>query len=466
MKALLVLASLLAASAQAGTLSLEAYLDQVRQANPQLRSQRSQDIAYSLAAKEPLVAYSPQLKAQAQRVGDQREPMIAFSPEATYANGWGLGLSKLFGTGTYVGLDYAGGYTDLVFPAGSFVSASPSYDHSFGVTLSQPLWRNFMASEVEAARLQAEASAEAQRAGNRYAAQAVLFQARQTYLQLQATRQVTAIQAESLERNQKILEWTKSKYADNLADRVDVLQVEAALRQVDLGLRGAREAEAKLATQFNSLRGQAPGAPVEDLGVLAEPASLPAAKAERPDIAAAQAALRASDAFVESVEQRFTPDVSVFASLAVTGRDPELGPAASEAFGGLHPNNVVGVKMTANLDFSLMKEVLAGAERAKGAGEAGLADKQAGYARDWADLRAQWDSLQQKLALARELEGVQREKAEREKVRYRDGRTTNFQVLRFEDDYNLSRIQTLQLSALAGVLEGQARFYNGDDQPW
>jgi outer membrane protein TolC len=68
--------------------------------------------------------------------------------------------------------------------------------------------------------------------------------------------------------------------------------------------------------------------------------------------------------------------------------------------------------------------------------------------------------------LARELVELQREKAEREKIRYRDGRTTNFQVLRFEDDYNLSRIQVLQLGAQAIVLEAQARYYNGEDKPW
>jgi outer membrane protein TolC len=74
--------------------------------------------------------------------------------------------------------------------------------------------------------------------------------------------------------------------------------------------------------------------------------------------------------------------------------------------------------------------------------------------------------LQARLSLAQELEKLQGEKAEREKTRYRDGRTTNFQVLRFEDDYSLARIQILQLLANARVLEAQARFYNGDDQPW
>jgi hypothetical protein len=76
------------------------------------------------------------------------------------------------------------------------------------------------------------------------------------------------------------------------------------------------------------------------------------------------------------------------------------------------------------------------------------------------------DAVVFRLVLAQELEKLQGEKAEREKSRYRDGRTTNFQVLRFEDDYSLARIQILQLLANARAIEAQARFYNGDDQPW
>ena len=81
-------------------------------------------------------------------------------------------------------------------------------------------------------------------------------------------------------------------------------------------------------------------------------------------------------------------------------------------------------------------------------------------------MEEQWKGVQARLTLATELEKLQGEKADREKARYRDGRTTNFQVLRFEDDYSLARVQILQLLANARVLEAQARFYNGDDLPW
>ena len=458
---------LVASGLHAETLTLESYLGQVRQDNPQLRGLRAQDTAYSLAAKEPLTAYSPQLKADAQVYDDKLEPALAaFSPAHTRANGWDLGVSKLFSTGTYVGVDYKGDVTEMIFPTGSPIAAPETTGHQFGVTLSQSLWRNFNGSQTEAGILQAQAGADAARAGNRYGAQAVLFQARSAYVQLETVRQVRALQEESLTRNAKILEWTKQKQADNLADKVDVLQVEAAVRLVALGLATSKQSEAEAAARFNSLRGVDPSAPVGDLEPLSLPSALPASKGDRADIEAARQALKASDAQAETIVQRYTPDISVFANLSANERDADGGKAFGDLSKGEHPQSVVGIKLTANLDRGLLNQVLSGADQAKGAGQAQIEDKKQALAQDWKQLQAQWDGLQARLTLAQELEKLQGEKAEREKSRYRDGRTTNFQVLRFEDDYSLARIQILQLLANARVLEAQARFYNGDDQPW
>jgi len=468
MKSFTLALALLVSGASAQAVSLDAYLDQVRQGNPQLKALRSQDVAYSLAAKEPQTAYSPMLTAQAQLFDDKLEPaMAAFSPERTQSTGYSVGLSKLFSTGTYLGLDYKEDSTEISFPKGGFIGSMPAtIGHQWGVTLNQSLWRNFNASEVKAGIAQAEAGSLAARAGNRYAAQAVLLQARSAYVQLATVRQVMAIQSESLTRNAKILEWTKQKQADNLADKVDVLQVEAVVRQVALGLATSKQSEAEAASRFNALRGEDPGKEVGDLEPLSAPGSLPTAKGDRADLEAARQALRASDAAVDSVIQRYTPDISVFAQLSANERDIDGVKAFGDVSKGQHPQTMVGIKLSANLDRGLFNEVLKGAKEATGAGAAQIEDKRQAAAQDWKQLEEQWKGVQARLSLATELEKLQGEKADREKTRYRDGRTTNFQVLRFEDDYSLARIQILQLLANARVLEAQARFYNGDDLPW
>jgi outer membrane protein TolC len=144
----------------------------------------------------------------------------------------------------------------------------------------------------------------------------------------------------------------------------------------------------------------------------------------------------------------------------------QRNPAETADMGQFQPDTVVGLKFTANLDDTLYHEVLSGARQAQGYGQAEVQSKRLEIAKDWAQLQESFDGVKERLALARQLETLQKEKADREKERYEDGRTTNFQVLRFQDDYNLSRVQTLQLTAQAKELEAQARYYNGDDQPW
>jgi outer membrane protein len=375
-------------------------------------------------------------------------------------------LGKLWSSGTYTALDWQSDQSVVEFPSGGFLSDQNNVGQQFVLTLNQSLWRNFNAAEVKAGLAQARAGADAARAGNRYAAQALLFQARGAYVQLATLREVERIQSESLERNGKILEWTKRKYADNLADKVDVLQVEAALRQVALALDQTREEEAKAVVLFNHLRGAPREEAVDELILPQAPTELPRASLERADLVAAEAALRASEAQVESVRQRFTPDLSLYARLGFNERGTDAAAALADSFEWKHPSTTVGLKLSANLDWGLYREVLKGAKEAQGAGAEQVRGKRAELARDWEQLRESFHGVSRRLALARELVELQREKAEREKIRYRDGRTTNFQVLRFEDDYNLSRIQVLQLGAQAIVLEAQARYYNGEDKPW
>lgn len=471
-------ACLLAGPLGAGTLDVDSYLSQVRQGNAALRGGQAEDAALGLAAKQPLTAYSTQLTGFVQEQNNEEVPQGAsiLSPADTESLTWDSNLSKFFSTGTQVGLDYAGDRTRLLYGAlpaalageeSSFAPLLPPQGFVLGqeltLSVSQSLWRNFMASQVEAGVAKAAADSDAARASNRYQAQALLYQARQAYVSLVTVRQVTAILNESLKRNQKILDWTKQKYDDNLADKVDVLEGEASLRQVALNLAQNREDEAKAVIAFNTLRGALPTAHVDALEPLSAPESLPTPKDARQDLAAAEAALRSSDAQVAGVTQSFTPDLSVFASVGGGERPIYSLPADMQ---GSQPDTMVGLKFSANLDFSLYRQVLAGARQAEGYGQDAVDSKKLQIAQDWAQLKRGFSGVKERLALARQLETLQREKADREKTRYEDGRTTNFQVLRFQDDYNLSRVQVLQLTAQANELEAQARYYNGDDQPW
>ncbi len=470
-KKYLVVALLLSSAltrAEGSSLSLEAYLAQVKEGNRGFKAQQGTDAALRLAALEPQAMLSPYLNGQINYYDDQAEQAISFQPQRTTVSGWDLGVSKQMGfSGTRLSLGYKAQNQALTlapfFPTPGGVE--PTYFNTQGVSVSlvQPLLKDFGAAGYWTAQQKVDATLGAARAMNQFGAAATLFEAQSAYVQVALTRDIMRLLEDSLARNQKLLEWTKAKLADNLADKVDVLQVLAAVKQAELGINQTREELKKSIERFNTLRGRASDQVVEELASLTPAQALPTRVGERLDSVAAALEAKGRDASVQEVKQRYMPQLDLIGSVAGTGGDR---PNPNETLPPDHPTYMVALKLTTILDLPLYTKVLAAAKKAAETSQDDLAQKRLKEAQEWQSLRTQWDSVQENLKLAQELEAVQSEKAEREKRRYLDGRTTNFQVLRFEEDFNQARVNTLRLKVLAAILVAQAEFYNGGGIQW
>jgi outer membrane protein TolC len=382
---------------------------------------------------------------------------------------WEVGLSKqLDYTGTRVSLGYKGTNSDFQLRSFSTGVLGDTYfgQNTYSLGIVQPLLKDFGARGHSILKRKAEAQTGSARMMNRHGAAAVLFEARAAYVSLAAARMVAALLEESLERNQKILQWTEDKFADNLVDKVDVLQVQAALHLVKSGLSAAREELKNSAEKFNTLRGAESAKEIGDLEALGAPSGLPEAKGERFDLLAAEKTVEGNAVMAEEVNERYFPDLSLMASVAGSGGDaPDPVGKGENAFPD-HPTYLVGLKLTTTLDIPLYKKVVDAASMAVTTGQDDMVQRKLKIQLERRTLQGQWDTVQEQLVLARELEAIQKEKAEREKKRYQDGRTTNFQVLRFDEDYAQARIATLRLTAQAAILAAQADFYNGGGITW
>lgn len=69
-----------------------------------------------------------------------------------------------------------------------------------------------------------------------------------------------------------------------------------------------------------------------------------------------------------------------------------------------------------------------------------------------------------RLDMARELETLQKEKLDHERVRFSHGRTTSFQVLQFEGHYSEAQLTRLRMENEALLIKAQARLFNGGQQ--
>lgn len=461
--------------AAAATLELAAYLDQVKQGNLAIRAAISNNHALDLAVREAEAAFSPYFNGELTHV-DNMTPNAnpLFMGNRTQDTYYSAGLSKRWTTGTLTSLTYRNDRARTEYPGGGLalgpgmpvISLSPSSDpyYTAGATfmVSQPLWKDFMAAGQKATVEKVAAQAAAAQAVNRFKIQQVLFSAQQAYVQLALARTVVDLTTASLERNRRILAWAKGREASNLGDRVDTLQSEAAVKQTEVGLVQAQEELENAQTQFNLLRGADQIAPVEPLSELTLAAQALEQKAPRADLLAAEMNVKSQEAAVTEVIHRYLPDISIYASTTLNGRDGDYGTAATQSLSTRYPTTAVGIKISANLDLPLIRDTLEGAKLVNDSGVSDYDQKKRDLEKDWANLKRRWSSISRRLQAARELEALQKEKADREKVRFRNGRTTNFQVLRFEEDYAQAQLLKLRYLAEAAITLAQAQLYNGE----
>lgn len=458
----------------ADTLSLAEYLSQVAAGNAGIRAQQSGQAALGLATREIETAFSPILDADLSYLDAKSAPSSVLAPDHILDTSASLGLSKSWKTGTFTGLSYKydanrtyAGLSSISFGGTSYplTPLDYYYTNGFSLTVSQPLWKNFGAKGTSATLRKTAASASSMQALAGFSIQQTLFQAEQAYVNLALARSVEILQRQSLERNREILQRAARRAKSNLGDRSDVLQAQSAVKQVELGLAQAGDELVGAQRAFNNLRGIPLDAPAERLAELAPPDAILKQAGTRADVVAAQRTLESHQAAVDEIADRYTPDVSVFATLGLNGGSLDRGSAFSQTtdtnFDTNHPSSLVGIKASVNLDFPLYQKVLEGARLAADAGAMEMKQKQADLNRDWNGLAQQWKGLRQRLALADELVQLQKEKADHEKQRLAQGRSSSFQVLRFEEDYAQARLLRLRLAAEARMLAAQAKLFNG-----
>jgi outer membrane protein TolC len=473
-----------ALSGKESPLSLADYLAQVGDKNNTLKSVRQQNSSYDLAAKEPLTAFSPMLTGNykhSETQNIQQPGTIIGSSSDSLASAWDLGISKLFFTGTQVSVGYSSAWDVTEYGAAegsasllnSFSSAQQQQLYSLfntnytgdwytsvpTLSISQSLWKGFMARGANISIEKTRYNYNSLQETNRQQAQDVYYQAEQAYIQLALAQATVEVQQSALERSQKIFEWSSQRARKNLADRADVVASQAAVKSAQVSLESDQQSLSIAARDFNALRGQTDVQVSEHLSGLRLPSeALVQRLADRHDVQAAAWTLKADEAAAEEAVEKYRPDLSAFYNCSFNGADSSYTQAWE------HPDHVAwaaGIKLSANIDFSLIHEVVEGAKGATGSSKQALLQKQSDLDRDWDNLKIQWRNIRQRLGDVEELVALQKEKVELEKARFTHGRTTNYQVLSYENDYSAALLARISLVAEACKVAALAKYYNG-----
>ncbi|HVZ79936.1 MAG TPA: TolC family protein [bacterium] len=439
-------------------LVLDDYLGQVKAKGPAYRAAQASVEGYEKQSHQQDLLYSPQLGlSYGHQSNYQLQPNNPFYPTSTLGDSFIASLSDKLPFGPSISLGYAVTNVNLEFPSsalaflGSLPNYYPEYFQAAPVaSLSMPLVKDFLGTQTHAGAKKVQYQLESASQGAVFQREQVLFNAKVAYWRLALARETLAIRQNTLERSQKIWEWTKRRVARNLADPPDALQAEASVRVAELDLETAQEDERSARLEFNRYRNVPEDQVPEKLGSLED--SLAGMKVEVPEDPAARMDLRATEstalqqkAVFDEAYQNILPDITLLASYQGNGLGSQWGPANDMAFGTDHPVWTLGAQFNLSLDVFTAQRTADGYELNYKSAQLALEDKKAEVGQQWQDLRHHLTDVDKRLEMAAQIESIQKDKADQEKTRLELGRTTQFQLLSFENDYSLARLNRLSL---------------------
>jgi outer membrane protein TolC len=460
--------------ASAAGLSLNDYLEQVKAQNHQALGFKETSSAAILRSDEGDLAVVPQIFASAQWQADAKLPSIPlldYDRLDTYV--YNVGISETTRFGLQAKLSYNVQYTSYVNPSlvlGGGPSALAGFSTTFYDTtpilqLTQSLWSNGFGKSTEAQITAARAQALAEGHLSNYQFTSVLVQAETAYWQLALARQTVEVEKGALDRAKKILDYNTKRAQVGLADKSDAIQAQANYELRALELQSALDSARTSALSFNIERENPTDVVAEDLKDVAwdklENEALPARADFREDVKAALEQEKASEANAEISLQKDLPTFDIVASAALNGRADTIGDGLGDPFAAHRPTESIGFRFSAPLDISLIQRSRRGWEKEKEGLRLSYEQKVFEQEQNWKDLVEKVAEARKRLGLARQVEEIQRSKLENEKQRLRSGRSTTYQVLLFEQDFDSAQLNRIRAQADIVTTIAQMKLFGG-----
>jgi outer membrane protein TolC len=459
-------------------LSLEDYLGQVKSQGADYQSSQAAVEGYEKQSHQQDLTYSPQMVASYNHLDDKEQPNGLSYPR-TLSDTAGVSLTDKLPFGPTLSVGYAFDNVNLTLPP---IFNSPGFNvgNSFPssyyqvapvISLSVPLFKDFGGAQTSAGVHQIQYQFESSASSAAYQNAQALYNAKVAYWNLALARTQIQIYQDTLDRSQQIWDWTKRRVARNLADPPDALQAEASVRLAELDLEQSTESERSARLQFNRYRGTRESDVPEQLESLDDSLSslkveLPATLPDRLDLKATQKTADSQKAAYDQAAQNIYPDITLNASWRGNGLDPTFEPADQTAWSFNYPTWNIGAQFNLPLDVFTASRVAEGYKRTYESAVLSLKDKKLEVGQDWQDWRNRMADVDKRLAMTTEIEEIQKNKADQERKRLEFGRTTEFQLLSFENDYNAARLSRLAVIEEKLNLLAEAQWWLADEKDY
>lgn len=331
----------------------------------------------------------------------------------------------------------------------AFLPRANYYDFYPKVELKANLWRNFLGREIsnysENQRLQNISQKDGAALNLKKEKIAVMNDYDRHY----AAHRLVEIHEDSLERSEKLLSWAKNKSSKNLIDESDLYSVQASVAARQVNLVDARENYRKTLREINRRMNQdleKESGDVETPMILISELLLePSQSKKRADLKIKRNLELATKAMAISKMESFKPNLDLSLMALKQGRGVDNGAAFKDYQDRSQNEYIVALNFSMPLDIPSQLDYLKGFNQLTMAGDLSTLTVEKDQELSWNEFVDIGKSLSQKYKIVDELEEIQRKRADAERAKFNQGRSTTFQVLSYEQDYLATRSQKVSL---------------------
>ncbi len=451
------------------SLSLDDYMSQVKGENlTYISSNESAEAFEKLKAKAKLITGFNFFATVQNSFTEQNQALQIFRYTSVYNRNNQVGISQTADFGLTTKLYYS---INHVTYKGLNTSNSPNpslassnYQGTPVLEVSLPIWKNRFGSSTRASKDVILYSNEYQKFTAKALSINSLIAAEQSYWNLVAMRRTVEIQKSALKSAEQILDYVRKKEQMNLGEKGDVLQAKALLESRKLSLKQAENDEKLAARNFNKQRY------IDSFEVKEKLSSFEFAKLknflvpkikanDRFDIKALEANMKLAVANAKIDEENAKPDLSVYGAYSQN----QIKSGVSDTISAIPDRTgryaMIGMKLSVPINFYTTSEIKSGARQSASAAKTNYRQKAFEQENDWQNLVQNLEISKDNLGLAQQIELAQKLKLENERKLLKQGRTTTYQILLFEQDYLNSQLTTIQLAYKMLALISQKKLY-------
>jgi outer membrane protein TolC len=442
--------------------SLQSYLEWAEQVSPELRSLRKKERATFLKRGGELLDLSPRFQVEWTETWDERQRNSANARQ--FDRTALLELSTQLPSGTKLSLSSAYEKTKW----GGLV-AGGSHDLDWSAELRQSLWRDFLGRGIRAELRAEELRYKMEELETKIQVAQKLADLENLFWELSALKQERTLRSRNQEKSRELLRWVRDRLSRSAAERGDLYQAESLLTRRELELQELMDREevarSRWSVFFDQVSPPQEWSPSElarprDLSSLVQGSGEQRNSASRLDLRLRFLQIERTRALLDLSRDSARPDLSLIARAGTNAIRPEFSRTFSDSFS--NPVYELGLFFSTPLNFRLLSRLSEAAQIQNDAARDETESLRLSHLKDWSEFKRRWQSLRDRLEVAERLVRLQKNKSEEEARRYRQGRSTAFQAISFEQEAAEAELLRLHLQLQMRKWESQARLYAWD----